>query len=161
MWIESKDAGYFFSSFGRAARMLKKGTHRVLIGCASGAGYRAISIPKGDGSYRRVYIHRGVCETFNGPCPEGMECRHLNGDMFDNRPENLCWGTPDDNTQDKKLHGTVAKGEKNGGAKLTREKVNELRQVRAELGLTYKALAAMFGVTTMTAFRAAKGDTWN
>src|SRR3954466_7600146 len=34
-----------------------------------------------------------VLEAFVGPCPEGLECSHLNGDPWDNRPENLAWET--------------------------------------------------------------------
>lgn len=29
---------------------------------------------------RRVQVHRLVLEAFVGPCPPGMECRHLDGD---------------------------------------------------------------------------------
>jgi hypothetical protein len=37
-----------------------------------------------------------------GPCPDGHESRHLNDIPDDNRwPENLAWGTPDQNAADK------------------------------------------------------------
>ncbi len=152
--------GYFFSSAGRAARKLKTGRLRILVGCECGNGYRAISAAAGGGKYVRVYIHRGVCHLFNGPCPVGMECRHLNGNMTDNRPENLRWGTPADNTADKLLHGTVACGERNGGAKLTADAVQEMRRMRAEARVSFKVLAERFGVSTMTAYRATTGATW-
>lgn len=153
--------GYYFSSEGRAARKLKTGLLRILVGCECGRGYRAISAALGGGKYARVYIHRGVCELFNGKCPAGMECRHLNGDMNDNRAENLAWGTPTENNADKHRHGTVTKGELNGRAKLTANAVQEMRSLRAAAGITYKELAARFGVSTMTAYRATVGQTWN
>jgi hypothetical protein len=152
---------YSFSSLGRARRLLKNGTHRLLRGCECGRGYRAISVAVGDKTYQRIYIHRGVCTLFNGPCPDGMECRHLNGDMTDNRALNLAWGTPGENNRDKILHGTVTKGEANGGAKLTADEVRLMREIRASDGTPYKQLAEMFGVSTMTAFRATVGHSWN
>ena len=160
VWKESEYTGYYFSSFGRAGRLLKNGNMRILVGCSCGAGYRAISIPVAYGSYRRVYIHRGVCTAFDGPCPDGMECRHLDGDKLNNRPENLKWGTPYENSQDKIGHGTVAKGEKNSIAKLTYAKVEEMRLERKEMGTTFKRLAEKHGVTTMTAYRATTEQSW-
>lgn len=153
--------GYLFSLEGKAARRLQSGKLRILSGCSCGAGYRAISAAIGGNRYRRIYIHRGVCELFNGSCPPGLECRHINGNMHDNRAANLQWGTPAENTSDKKRHGTVTKGEKNGGAKLTSEEVFDMRKLRAELGVTFRSLAIRFGVSTMTAYRATVGHTWN
>ena len=51
-------------------------------------------------------VHRLVLMTFVGPCPEGMEGCHNNGDASDNRLENLRWDTPSENMYDKGRHGT-------------------------------------------------------
>lgn len=51
-------------------------------------------------------VHRLVLESFVGPAPVGLMCRHLNGDAGDNRPNNLAWGTAKENAADTKLHGT-------------------------------------------------------
>jgi HNH endonuclease len=163
IWKEySRHPGYFFSSHGRAGRMKQDGSMRVLRGCTAGQmGYRAISVPQHGGKPVRVYIHRGVCELFNGPCQPGMQCRHLNGNMLDNRPENLKWGTSQENNRDKIAHGTAPVGELNGGAKLTRDAVQAMRQMRQDCGTTFKQLAVRFGVSTMTAFRATVGQSWN
>ncbi len=61
-----------------------------------------------DGTGKRTYrfIHQLVLETFVGPCPQGMICRHLDGNKTNNRVENLCWGTSLENAQDKFIHGT-------------------------------------------------------
>jgi hypothetical protein len=56
--------------------------------------------------------HQLVIEAFVGPRPEGMECRHLNGDPADNRPENLMWGTASENTYDQVGHGTHVQARK-------------------------------------------------
>lgn len=51
-------------------------------------------------------IHRLVQEAFVGPCPPGLEVRHLNGNPADNRAENLKYGTRQENVQDMLAHGT-------------------------------------------------------
>jgi hypothetical protein len=42
-------------------------------------------------------IDRLVLESFVGPCPSGMEARHLNDISTENRRENLEWATPKEN----------------------------------------------------------------
>lgn len=78
---------------------------RVLIGRLNAYGYRVVSLGK-KGHSGNFMVHRLVLEAFVGPCPEGMETRHLNGDRVDNRLENLTWGTPFENAMDRQLHGT-------------------------------------------------------
>lgn len=51
-------------------------------------------------------VHSLVCEAFYGPAPKHKPwALHRNGDHLDNRPENLYWGTPKENSQDAKRHG--------------------------------------------------------
>lgn len=57
------------------------------------------------GSCRTFAVHRLVIETFAGPCPDGMECCHDNGDCTDNRLVNLRWDTHSANIHDKVRHG--------------------------------------------------------
>src|SRR4051794_38431819 len=54
------------------------------------------------------FIHRLVLEAFVGPCPDGLECRHLDGDPGNNLLSNLKWGTRLENFQDSVKHGTAA-----------------------------------------------------
>lgn len=54
---------------------------------------------------RKEYIHRLVLEAFTGPCPDGMECRHLDGNPENNRVSNLQWGTRSENILDVVRHG--------------------------------------------------------
>lgn len=51
-------------------------------------------------------VHRLVLESFIGPCPPGLQCRHLNGKPPDCRLVNLTWGTPSENALDRVRHGT-------------------------------------------------------
>jgi len=68
------------------------------------------------GKYARVYlqnqgrkrtakVHHLVLEAFVGPCPAGLEARHLNGASLDNRVRNLTWGTRSENVADRLQHG--------------------------------------------------------
>lgn len=61
------------------------------------------------GLFRHALIHQLVLEAFVGLAPEGMECRHLDGDPDNNFLSNLAWGTRTENAQDSIRHGTKAR----------------------------------------------------
>lgn len=66
--------------------------------------YRQVHLA--DGARRETsYVHDLVLTTFAGPRPEGMECRHLDGDAHNNRIDNLKWGTHSENELDVVKHG--------------------------------------------------------
>ncbi len=58
------------------------------------------------------FVHTLVATAFHGPRPERTECRHLNGDMLDNRAENLVWGSHSENMLDAVRHGTHGRARK-------------------------------------------------
>lgn len=111
------------------------------------------------GKMRTHKIHRLMLEAFVSPCPEGMECRHLNGNPADNRLENLCWGTHKENMQDKHRHGTQPYGEKCFNAKLTKSVVKSLRSRKLAWGEQTR-LAKKYGVTPSTINYIVHGKTW-
>jgi hypothetical protein len=108
--------GYEASDEGR----VRHGT-KVLRGSHDDDGY-VIHATK----YGRRKAHRIVCEAFHGPCPVGGQCGHLDGTKSNNRPGNLAWVTARENSDHKRLHNTVAEGERSGMAKLTDEQVREI-----------------------------------
>lgn len=87
------------------------------------------------------YVHRLVLEAFVGPCPERMECRHLDGNPKNNLLSNLKWGTAVENQADRILHDTTNRGPRNGMSKLTEKDIVEIRQKYAAGGVTQVALA--------------------
>lgn len=121
-------------------------------------GYAAVTISKG-GEYRPYNIHVLVLEAFEGPRPDGMVARHLNGDRLDNRANNLAWGTPAENQQDRHVHGTATIGEKHPMAKLTLAEVHKIRGFRHH-GFSTRWIANRFGISRATVNDIAAGRIW-
>jgi len=119
-----------------------------------------LQVPLGSKNQHKS-VHRLILETFIGPCPEGMECRHLNGDSQDNRLENLKWGTHSENVQDAVKHKTHVNnsGSKNGLSKLIEEKVKLLRIAWAD-GWSAKELSFYFNIYIRTVYNILNRDTW-
>lgn len=76
--------------------------NRFLTG-STDRGYKRVNLHGSDGVRCRK-VHRLVLEAFRGPCPAGMESRHLNGNPADNRLENLEWADHQTNIADKARH---------------------------------------------------------
>ena len=106
------------------------------------------------------YVHRLVLEAFVGPCPEGQECRHLNGDPGDNRLENLVWGSPLENSLDMVKHGTSIKGTKSPKAKLKESDVLTVMSLLKD-GMKDSAIAKRFGVAPGAVIAIRLGYSWN
>lgn len=123
------------------------------------AGRPRLSLINDDGKKMFFNVCRLVLLAFVGPCPEGLECCHRNGNARDNRRRNLRYGTRTSNARDKIIHGTQPRGEKAGAAKLTDDDVREMRRLRDE-GLPYKKIADRFGVAKYAAQLAIKRKTW-
>jgi len=97
-----------FSRKGNKYRRLFPGT--VLACAPNNWGHMHVMLSCHGKAIGRL-VHRLVLETFVGPCPPGMECRHFpDDDKRNNRLDNLQWGTPKENAQDKIIHGTTGKG---------------------------------------------------
>lgn len=132
----------FISWNGTNTRILKPGqdTH----------GYFAVNL------YRRkkvkfTYIHQLVLKAFIGPCPDGMECRHLNDNKKDNRLINLAYGTRSDNLLDRTRNGISNSGDhkgiKNHMAKLTNNSIIRIKKLLNNGILTQEEIGHRFGVT--------------
>lgn len=105
------------------------------------------------------YVHVIVLEAFVGPCPSGLECRHLDGNPANNNLWNLCWGTRKENGEDRIRHGRSGKGEAGGMHVLTEDDVREVLRMRAE-GKTMIDIARWFGVHDRTIQAIMYGRSW-
>ena len=147
---------YLVSSWGgvwsiRSNRRLSTGPH------PNGNGYPHFSF-KRPGHSLTGQVHHIELTAFAGPCPPGMEGRHLNGVKTDLRwPENLVWDTHHQNILDKIQHGTMARGERHGRSKLTENVVLAIYARRHEPGVV---LAAEFGVSKQQISRIINGHKW-
>lgn len=54
----------------------------------------------------KATVHSLVMAAFVGPCPEGLQVRHLDGSKDNNHISNLVYGTPAEDAQDRIKHGT-------------------------------------------------------
>lgn len=89
-WIEAKD--------GRRWPMRGKLRATYLWGKGN---YVTVTI-----NHRPRTVHTLVMHAFVGPPPEGSEVRHLDGDSTNCRLSNLAYGTPLENADDMRRHGT-------------------------------------------------------
>jgi len=130
---------------GNVYRQYSNGKQHKLSQRSDKDGYKIIRIVH-QGQRRFLKVHRLICEAFHGPCPENMMSRHLNGVRTDNTPDNLCWGTPQENSDDKIRHGTMCVGERHGRAKITKKTAELIRQ-RYAAGESQVSIAADVGIS--------------
>ncbi len=77
------------------------------LGNRDPAGYPSVRL-SADGKVTHLRVHTLVMRAFAGPCPPGMEIRHLDGNPANNRLGNLAYGTSRENAQDTLRHSTHA-----------------------------------------------------
>jgi hypothetical protein len=141
-------------SLGRQCKMqFRKG--RELTQVKKSKRYLAVTLTKG-ALRKQLLVHDIVLATFVGPKPAGHQARHLDGNMFNNDLANLCYGTIQENNNDKKVHGTMAKGERHGMAKMTAEKILFIRSSDK----SDKELAHMFGLTPGYVYAVRRRVSW-
>lgn len=123
-------------------------------------GYLIAMIHDSTGQKRRRTVHSIVLTAFVGPRPDGMECRHLDGNRANARLDNLKWGTSGENHLDQRIHGTDNAGERNGQHKLTEMQVKAARILRRDGKMKYKDIASIFGVGITGIIFAIRGRKW-
>lgn len=157
--------GYRVSSAGGVESCRERGPGDYLT-----AEWSPLAVRLNRDGYQEVHIHANgigvtarvntlVLLAFVGPKPEGTQSCHRNGQRADNRLANLRWGTSQSNIDDRELHGTTARRERNGRAKLTGEKVAEIKTLKGA-GATYAGIAARFGISKRQVGRILKGKSW-
>lgn len=110
------------------------------------AGYPILNLKKNG----QFYVHRLVAELFIGPCPEGLQVNHKNGDKADNRVENLEYVTRSQNIQHSyRVLGrpiVAVRGEDHPNSKLTNADVASVHAMFAN-GIKKAHIAKHFGVS--------------
>lgn len=124
------------------------------------SGHVCVNLSK-DGRECSYQIHRLVLDAFVGARPDGMECRHLNGDPKDNRLINLVWGTRAENMADRTRLGehNPRLGESRPNAVLTEEIVRAIRALKAA-GKGGSEIARSLGLNINTVFGVLGRRSW-
>jgi len=119
-------------------------------------GYPKIQIDK-----RPYRMSRFIYEQCFGEIPKGLVVRHKCDNPSCINPEHLELGTVADNNMDKVNRGRQPRlfGEKNGVAKLTKQKVKEIKRL-LEKGETVKGIARKFAVTPKAIRNIRDGKSW-
>lgn len=121
-------------------------------------GYGQFSIAPGNVKQ----AHRFSYELYKGKIPKGKCVLHKCDNRKCIKPSHLWIGTQQENMQDMIRKGRDRKADpsKNGGVKLSWDKVNEIRKIRREKGTYYKDLAIMFNVHYATIKRIITNKSW-
>ncbi len=126
-------------------------------------GYLFIILTKDFQQYAHR-IHRLILETYVGPCPAGMECRHLDGNSTNNQLGNLKWGTPKENHQDSIQHrtyiGLKQKGEKHPLSKLKEKDVRMIIYMYRTGLFLCQEIAKIYKVVPNTVSRIVNKKRW-
>lgn len=114
-----------------------------------------------DGVTTYPSVHRLILEAFDGPCPDGMQCCHNDGDATNNHPDNLRWDTPKANAADAIRHGTHFRpiGSRHGFAKLVEADIHVIRGLSRK-GWTFTRVAAKFDVNPSSVRGIIAGRHW-
>ena len=148
-----------FSNLGNARKLLPNGEYKNYKQTHSRKQpYLQINVQAGT----KVYVHREVCKLFNhNPNPkEYTHVLHNNHDRYDNRAENLRFGTQQQNMQDRLEAGHYAKGMGHNQTKLTNQDIFEIRWLYEHKMLNQTQIAKLFGVKPCTISFITLGYTW-
>ena len=125
-------------------------------------GRKFINLSK-NGNHHVLSVAAFLLETFVSPRPKGMfACHGLRG-CGDDSLDNIYWGTPSRNAQDRKRDGTNACGETHGMAKLNTFQVRiaiRFYQMTEEKYGSQTYLATIFNCESATISYIVNNQTW-
>jgi hypothetical protein len=149
---------YEISSEGRFARI--KNDERFIRKINLCTHYPSVSFLKRptDKSQKSATIHKLVAEAFLGERPLGAVIRHIDGNRYNSKATNLCYGTPEENRIDSINHKTF-KGSKNGNSLLCEKGVEAIRML-IEHGVSLSSIARRLDISTSTVHAIKTGRNW-
>lgn len=155
-------------SKSRAVNSPAAGGMRIIKGkwrsIANVKGYAAVQATI-DGTRKTLYVHRAIAELFV-PNPDSKpHVNHIDGNKSNNDPANLEWCTHQENMSHAFATGltplpATGKGESSPSAKLTDEKVREVKR-RLAIGDTHREIARDLSVSSGTIGFISAGKTWS
>lgn len=152
---------YQASNLGRVKRLdrvvtLKTGRklpykEKILAGYREHQGYIRITINR-----KRTFVHTIVLLAFAGQPRLGDQACHNDGNPSNNRSDNLRWGSCAENCNDKRIHGTLNIGKRNGKSKLTDDAVRAIRRDTRKSGV----VASEYGICSRNVWMIRSGKIW-
>ena len=139
---------YKVSNLGRIRSVLGE-RPQLLKGCINNCGYLRVTFWN-EGKQKCLLVHRLIMLAFVGPCPDGHQVAHYDGDKLNNQLSNLRYATPMENRHDTLRIGRFNNGEKNGKSKLTERDVKEIIHLLSEDSLSRKEIGRKFDVSHQT-----------
>lgn len=155
-FYEASAAGEIFRISPKKGAVLD----RPLVGGMAGK-YKTVILCN-DSTRSSVRTARVICMAFHGSPPSPRhQVNHKNGITTDDRPENLEWVTPSENTRHRfdVLGKQNKRGDEHPESKLTTENVAAIRALLASGG-SHKAIAAQFSVSRQTITAISTGRNW-
>jgi len=158
------DGRYEISNFGQIINVKRSRKPKLIPQISKPYGHQYVQIIGIDNIRKKKFIHTAVLETFGIQRPNGMECRHLDGNSGNNHISNLKWGTHKDNVQDSIIHGTFhyagKAGENNANSVLKERQVVEIKNLFKNSIFTNKIIADKYNVTAAAINRIRVGKNW-
>lgn len=140
-------------------KLTKLKEYRIRNVSDDGAGYMRVGLCLGHSVSRLIGVHRLVALAFLGPCPfRGAVVNHKNNIRADNRVENLEWVSHQGNRQHAVECGRAAVGERHGSAKLTVDKVIDIKKLKGKF--SGRQIAKSFGIHYSTVSAIFRGRLW-
>lgn len=104
-------------------------------------------------------VHRIVAKEFIQNPSNKREVNHKDGNKENNSVLNLEWVTRTENQAHARLSNLLPFGEKTGNAKLTDQKIRQIRLL-SEIGVTPLGLTTLYGVKRNCIYSIKNGQTW-
>ena len=160
-------AEYYVTDEGRVISVKFNKVRFLQSRSRAGSDYQIVNL-SAEGECSTHYVHHLVLEAFYGTKPtREWQTRHLDGNPLNNSIDNLAFGTAKENAADRIRHGTQLRGEDVPSAKLTRRKVQWVRDLYAaskagnsNINLTLNDLGEIFGVSRTAISSIVNGQTW-
>lgn len=117
-------------------------------------GYYTAIFQKGYKEIRPT-VHKLVLLAFHGPKPfEGAECRHLDNNKLNDHFTNLCWGTAQENCNDR-----IQAGTQRFGNKLSEDEARDVLEM-FQSGRTISEIELVYPMCRQTLYNIKNRSTW-
>jgi hypothetical protein len=140
---------------GRTLHIIRRRRSTILRPAPGVAGQMTVVL--GRGNTRNVSVL--VAEAFHGPAPAGHECRHMDGDVTNDRADNLRWVTRAEALALNYASGVLPRGSRRWNAKLDESLIPQIRNLIGKL--TYTEIGERFGVSESVVRSIRDGKTWS